>query len=108
MQFSEVIWVSKPTVRVHRPKGIEGIEKAIALQAVEGYCKANGLSIAKLGHQIFDVFDDSAAFLAPTGIKPDGLRNDLATQPVPVLILEGKNGDLVIRQTEHTAEYIAN
>lgn len=100
--------MSKPTVRVHRPRGIEGVEKTIALQAVKPYCQANGLSIAKLGRQIYDVFDDAAAFLAPTGVKPDGLRNDLATQPVPVLIMEGNNGELVIRQTEHTAKYIAN
>ena len=100
--------MSEPMVRVHRPKGIEGVEKAIALQAVSSYCNANGLSLAKLEHQIFDVFDDSAAFLAPTGIKPDGLRNDLKTQPVPVLIMEGNNGELVIRQTEHTTKYIAN
>lgn len=100
--------MSKPTARVHRPNGIEGVEKAIALQAVAAYCKANGLSLSKLSNQVFDVFDDAAVFVAPTGVAPDGLRNDLATQPVPVLIMEGSGNELVIRQTEHTARYIAN
>lgn len=98
--------MSEPRIRVHRPKGIQGIEKAIALQAVEPFCASNGISVKKLSQQIYDVYDDVAIFSAPSEVKSDGLRNDMAARPVPVLIVERKNETLVIRKTEHTAEYL--
>ena len=99
--------MGKPSTRVHRPGGIQGIEKTIALQAVSGYCTENGLSMDKLSQLMYEVIYDTAVFLAPTGVEPNGLVNDIATQPVPVLIMEGKGNNLQIRQTEHTSNYIA-
>lgn len=98
--------MGKPSVRVHKPGGIQGVEKLIALHAVSDYCAANGLSIDKLSKLIYDVYFETALFLAPTGVEPNGLLNDIATQPVPVLIIEGKDDDLNIRQTEYTSKYI--
>lgn len=98
--------MSMPKVRVHHPNGIQGIEKAIAIQAVKPFCDRNGLSVEKLDRQIYDVYDNMALFLAPSNLKPDGLRNDMASRPIPVLILEKKNDALEIRQTEHTEKYL--
>lgn len=100
--------MSEPRVRVHHPKGIQGVEKTIALHAVASYCHNNDLSVQKLSEQIYDVYDNIAIFAAPSEAEPDGLRNDMAARPLPVLIVENKNGELDIRQTEHTRKYLAN
>lgn len=99
--------MSKPSVRVHRPGGIVGVEKTMALRTVEQYCAENGLSIDKLNGLIFDISDNVAMFMAPSEIKPNGLLNDMACQPRLVLSIEDKNGSLLIHQTEHTAQYLA-
>ena len=99
--------MSRLTVRVHRPGGIEGVEKTMALHAVEKYCLDNGLSVDKLRGLIFDISDNVAMFMAPSDIKPNGLLNDMASQPRLVLSIEDMNGNLRIRQTEHTGRYIA-
>ena len=99
--------MSKPTIRVHRPGGIEGVEKAMAIHTVEKYCDDHNLSVEKLGKLIFDVSDNVAMFMAPSEVKPNGLLNDLTSQPRPVLEIEAIDGKLLIRQTEHTAKYIA-
>lgn len=99
--------MSEPQIRVHRQKGIEGIEKAIAIHAVSSFCASHGLSVEKLSQQIYDVYNDVAIFSAPSSAKPDGLRNDIETRPVPVLIVERKKGTIEIHQTEHTAQYLS-
>ena len=98
--------MSKPTVRVQRASGVQGLEKAITLQAAHEYCQNNGLSEAKLRDQLLHFVDNAAIFAAPSNVKPDGLRNDIATQPLPVLIIENQDGTLVFRQTEHTRKYL--
>lgn len=98
--------MSKPTVRVHRPGGIVGVEKTMALRTVEKYCADNGLSLDKLRGLIFDISDNVAMFMAPSDIKPEGLLNDIASQPRLVLAIEDRDGKLNIRQTEHTAKYL--
>ena len=98
--------MSKPTVRVQRPSGVQGLEKALALQASSEYCKKHGLSEDKLGRQRLYFIGDTAIFAAPSNVEPDGLKNDIATQPLPVLIVEVNDGALVFRQTEHTQEYL--
>ena len=98
--------MSKPTTRVQSASGIQGLEKAITLQAAHEYCEKNGLSEAKLSKQLLHFIDNVAIFSAPSDVVPDGLRNDIATQPIPVLIIEEKDGNLVFRQTEHTKKYL--
>lgn len=99
--------MGKPSTRVHKQGGIQGVEKLLAIQAVADYCTANGLSVDKLSKQIYDVYFDTAMFSAPSGVSSDGLRNDIASQPLPVLIMEGRGDNLIIRQTEHTKKYLA-
>ena len=99
--------MSKPSVRVHRPGGIVGVEKTMALHTVEKYCAENGLSVDKLRGLIFDISDNVAMFMAPSEVKPNGLLNDMASQPRLVLAIEDMNGNLQIRQTEYTSKYIA-
>lgn len=99
--------MSRPKVRVHRPGGIVGVEKTMALHSVEKYCTDHNLSVDKLRGLIFDVSDNVAMFMAPSEIKPNGLTADIATQPRLVLAIEDMNGNLHIRQTEHTSKYIA-
>ena len=99
--------MSRPSVRVHRPGGIVGVEKTMALRTVEKYCADHGLSVDKLRSLIFDISDNVAMFMAPSEIKPNGLLNDMASQPRLVLAIEDMNGDLHIRQTEYTSKYIA-
>lgn len=99
--------MSRPSVRVHRPGGIVGVEKTMALRTVEEYCANNGLSVDKLRGLIFDISDNVAMFMAPSEVKANGLLNDLTCQPRLVLAIEDMNGKLHIRQTEYTSKYIA-
>lgn len=99
--------MSMPKVRVHRPGGIVGVERTMALRMVEPYCTDNGLSIEKLRGMIFDISDNVAMFMAPSEIKPNGLLNDLETQPKLVLMIEDLNGNLHIGQTEYTTKYLS-
>ena len=99
--------MSEPTVRVQRASGIQGLEKALTLQASREYCKKHGLSEDKLSKQLLHFIDNAAVFVAPSNVEPDGLRNDIATQPLPVLIIEVNDGALVFRQTEYTQKYLA-
>ena len=75
MARSEPLLTAKPLLR------------AMALQCAEPYCEKYGLSVEKLKDQKFEVILDEIFFAQPTGVKPDGLRNDLATVPYPTLIM---------------------
>ena len=98
--------MSEPIVRIHHREGIVGVEKTLALHTVEAYCAEHGLSMDKLKSLIFDISDNVAMFMAPSGIMPNGLVNDIETRPVLVLLIEDLDGVLEIKQTEHTAEYL--
>lgn len=101
--------MSEPRMHVQTRNGIQGIMKAIALEAASRYCLEHGLSLEKLKAQKCEIIENAMVFAQPTGVKPDGLRNDLATRPHPTLILKlDKNGNLLIETTEHTKKYLAN
>ena len=52
---------------------------------------------------------DQMVFAQPTGVKPDGLCNDISTRPYPTLILRlDDKGELRIEQTEYTQKYLAS
>ena len=91
----------------NKQKAEQGLQKALALEIAKSYCKDNGLSIDKLSKQRFNIIYSSAVFAQPTEVIPNGLLNDLATQPKPTLIIKNENGGLVIEQTEHTREYLS-
>lgn len=87
---------------------IKSLLRAMAEACAESYCKANGLSLEKLKAQRFEVIMDQMVFAQPTGVKPDGLRNDIATRPYPTLILRlDDKGEIKIEQTEYTRKYLA-
>lgn len=88
---------------------IQPLQRAMAEACAENYCRANGLSLEKLKAQRFEVIMDQMIFAQPTGVKPDGLCNDIATRPYPTLILRlDDKGELCIEQTEYTRKYLAN
>jgi hypothetical protein len=82
--------------------------RTLALNVAKEYCLKNTLSLDKLEKQQFDLIYDSAFFGQPTGVIPNGLCNDLATQPLPTLIIKKDDtGTLVVEETEHTRKYLA-
>lgn len=97
--------MSKP-IRVQKMSGVQGIEKALALNAADAFCKTNGYSMQKLKEKRLYVFDEEAVFAAPRNVKPDGLKNDLETRPIPVLVLKYIEGDIVIEKTEYTDSFL--
>ena len=87
----------------------KGLYRALALNYAENYCRQHDLSLEKLKTQRFETIADTMVFAQPTGVQPDGLRNDIATQPVPTLILKADpEGKLQIETTEHTRKYLSN
>ena len=88
--------------------GTKPLQRAMAEAVVAGYCKEHNLSTEKLKAQRFETIADMMIFAQPTGVQPDGLRNDIDTRPYPTLIirLDG-DGHLVIEETQHTAKYLA-
>ena len=83
--------------------------RAMALQCAEPYCEKYGLSVEKLKSQEFAVILGTIFFAQPTGIEPDGLRNDLATVPYPTLIMRlDEDGKICFQETAYTRQYIAN
>ena len=82
--------------------------RAMAEICAEDYCKTNNLSVEKLKTQRFEIIVDQMIFAQPTGIKPDGLRNDIATQPYPTLILRlDEHGEIQVEPTEYTQKYLS-
>ena len=82
--------------------------RAMALQCAEPYCEKYGLSVEKLKDQKFEVIPDEIFFAQPTGIEPDGLRNDLETVPYPTLIMRlDEDGKICFQETAYTRQYIA-
>lgn len=85
------------------------LQRAMAEVVVAGYCKEHGLSLDKLKTQRFETIADMMMFAQPTGVQPDGLRNDIETRPYPTLIIKlDSAGHLLIEETPHTAKYLAN
>lgn len=81
-------------------------QRALALEVAKGYCTENGLSYAKLCQQRFNLIYDEAIFSQPSDVVPDGLRNDLATQPKPTLIIKNVDGVVTVKETEYTKQYL--
>ena len=81
--------------------------RAMALQCAEPYCEKYGLSVEKLKSEEFGVILDMIIFAHPTGVEPDGLCNDLATQPYPTLALRlDEGGKICCVETAYTRQYL--
>jgi len=83
------------------------LQKALAFEVAKEYCIANGLSLDKLIKQRFEIIYSSAIFAQPSDVIPNGLLNDLETQPKPTLIIKNDDTGLVIEQTEYTRKYLS-
>ena len=81
--------------------------RVIVESYVKPFCQANNLSPEKLSAQKFEIIADTIIFAQPTDVKPDGLRNDIDTQPKPTLVLQlNSNGEIQIETTECTEKYL--
>ena len=88
---------------------VKPLQRAMAEACAADYCRKHGLSLEKLKKQRFETIADMMVFAQPTGVTPDGLRNDIATRPFPTLIIRlDDSGNLVVEGTPHTKEYLAN
>ena len=81
---------------------------ALAFEIARGYCERNGLSVDKLRRQRFELIYDQAIFAQPGEAKPNGLINDLETQPKATLIIQCSEDRISVQETEYTRKYLAN
>lgn len=82
------------------------LRKAMALELAKDFCKKHGYNSMRLATQRYAELPSCVCFAQPTGIKPDGLRNDIATQPLPTLIIRQVDGRITFETTEHTDKYL--
>lgn len=82
------------------------LQKALALEYAKQYCAQRGLSNEKLKAQRLEFINGAAIFAQPSGITPNGLLNDIATQPFPTLVIKLIDGKLTFETTEHTDKYL--
>lgn len=82
-------------------------QKAMAMESAKAYCMENGISWELLQKQRFDLLGMTAVFSQPSTQKPQGLVNDIETQPKPTLIIRFQDGKLIFEQTEYTKKYLA-
>lgn len=85
------------------------LERVKALEYAEKYCEQNGLSMNELKKQEFQRIGDMMIFAQPSDVEPDGLRNDIATQPLPTLVVRlDENGKMVkCEPTVHTKRFLS-
>lgn len=96
----------RQTQRFEDMKQEKELARVLAFDVASRYCRANGLSIDRLREQRFEWIAGVAFFLQPSHVKPDGLANDIQTQPLPTLVIKNKDGALVVEQTEYTQKYL--
>ena len=87
-------------------KGTQTLLKSLATEYALSYCRKKGLATEKLLKQRFDVVDHHAIFSQPSGVKPDGLANDMVTMPFPTLMITCDDDGLHIETTEYTEKYL--
>lgn len=83
-------------------------KKSDALLAARGYCLFNGLSISKLETQDYTCILGNGYFMQKSDVLPDGLLNDIATQPRPTLIIIPDGVRLSVQETEYTRKYLSD
>ncbi len=83
------------------------LQKALAKEYAISYCKKKGYSIDKLSKQRIDIVMGRIVFSQPSGIKPQGLLNDMDTIPTPTLVISFNGKELSIEETEHANRYLS-
>ena len=82
------------------------LEKALAIEFLYNYCQKNKLSVTKLKKEIFNLSYNQCGFFHSSDVKPNGLLNDIETQPKPTLIIEYEDGKLTVKETEYTKKIL--
>ena len=100
-------WVEMKYMGIMMRKDEVEAVRAMALTIAKQYCENNNLSYDRLLKQEFALIYDTAIFAQPSGVKPDGLKNDLKTQAKPTLILNNVNGNIIIKETELTRKFLS-
>lgn len=80
--------------------------KAMAMELARDYCAKHGYNPTKLQAQRFMELSSCVCFAQPNGVQPNGLLNDIATQPLPTLIIKLVDGRLIFETTEYTDKYL--
>lgn len=83
------------------------LQRMLAFNFAEDYCRKNNLSVDKLKTQRFSLIYGKAFFSQPSSVEADGLRNDVDTMPKTTLIIEADGDNLKVAQTEYTKKYLA-
>ena len=92
---------------IRKQRAEEAMQRLLSLVAAKDYCEKNNLSIEKVEKQLFFFGYDSAIFAQPSDVIPNGLCNDIDTQPKPTLIIRNQDGELIIEETELTRKILA-
>ena len=92
--------------KINQRKMEKELQRALAIAYVTPFCLENNLSLEKLQLQRFVSSCNECAFAQPSGVKPDGLINDLETMPQVTLIVKYEAGQLKIEETEYTKELL--
>lgn len=93
--------------KVSKIKLENALQRALAIQFVQGYCKENNLSLNKLKEEQFYLMYNECLFAHSSDIEPDGLLNDMETIPKVTLVIKHENNILFIEQTEYTKEFLS-
>ena len=91
---------------VARMQSEHALHRAMAVELARDYCKNHGYNPLKLQTQRYFELPSCVCFAQPRGVAPDGLRNDIATQPLPTLVIRFADGRLIFETTEHTDKYL--
>lgn len=82
-------------------------KKREIIKIAEEYCQKNGLSLDKLHKQVFAYSEERSIFAERIEeSKPDGIKNDMESLPIPTLIVEKNNGKYNVIETESTNMYL--
>jgi hypothetical protein len=86
------------------------LQKSDVQSAVENYCNAHSYALSRLEELQFDSFLGSVSFCSysiPSDVVPDGLMNDLATQPTPILLIIRDGDSFVVEETKYTKPFFS-
>ncbi|HHU52712.1 MAG TPA: hypothetical protein GXZ43_01345 [Clostridiaceae bacterium] len=71
----------------------------------ENYCNRHGYDFEMLKSLPFFSMSSFGAYAIPSKVIPDGLMNDLDTQPTSILLAVREKDSFIIEETEHTKPY---